>query len=510
MTEMDPAIEPVSDERPGRERSGRWDEGEGPGPRGHREGGSGRADAVGSGGARFDGVFDRVPPQDLAAEMATLGGMLMSKEAITDVIEVLRGPEFYKPAHEMIFDAIVEVYNRSQPADALLVGDELAKRGELELVGGAPYLADLMGQVPTAANAGYYARIVKEKSLMRGLVQAGTRITQLGYSTDAGDIDELVTMAEAEVYAVAHREGEREDYSAVGELLNDANMEIEAGQSREHGQMTGVATGFAELDELTGGLKGGQMIIVAARPAMGKSTLAVDFCRSASIHARDHNGNPFTSCYFSLEMGRMELMMRILSAESGVEMTKLRGGKLMDDRDWKDVASVYHQVSEAPLFIDDSPNLTMPEIRSKALRLKQQQGLGLMVIDYLQLMSSGKRVESRQQEVSEFSRSLKLLAKELDIPVVAVAQLNRGPEQRTGNKPQMSDLRESGSLEQDADIIMLLHRPEYYQPEERPGEADIIVAKHRNGSTRTIPVAFQGHLSRFANMARDMAPEPEY
>ena len=332
---------------------------------------------------RSDLPLPVLPPQDLAAEMATLGGMLMSKEAITDVIEVLHGPEFYKPAHEMIFDAIVEVYNRSQPADALLVGDELAKRGELKLIGGAPYLADLMAQVPTAANAGYYARIVKEKSLMRGLVQAGTRITQLGYSTDAGDIDELVTMAEAEVYSVAHRDREKEDYMAVGGLLNAVNLEIEAGQSREQGQMTGVPTGFVELDELTGGLHPGQMIIVAARPAMGKSTLAVDFCRSASIHSHGADGKLIPSCYFSLEMGRMELMMRILAAESGVELTKLRGGRQMNDRDWKDVAVAYNPVSEAPMFIDDSPHLTMPEIRSKALRLKQQHGLGLLVIDYL-------------------------------------------------------------------------------------------------------------------------------
>lgn len=458
--------------------------------------------------ARFDEAFDRVPPQDLEAEMATLGGMLLSKEAITDVIEVLRGPEFYKPAHEAVFDAIVEVYNRSEPADALIVADELAKRGELDRIGGAPYLSTLMATVPTAANAAYYARIVKEKALMRGLVQAGTRITQLGYSTDVGDIAQLVTLAEAEVYSVAHHEGQKEDYVAVGEILNEVNVEIEKGQNRSDGQMSGVPTGFVELDELTGGLQPGQMIIIAARPAMGKSTLAVDICRSASIHSRGADGEPIPSCYFSLEMGRMELMMRILSAESGVGMTKLRGGKQMEERDWEDVARAYNPVSGAPLYIDDSPNLTMPEIRSKALRLRQQNKLGLMVIDYLQLMSSGKKVESRQQEVSEFSRSLKLLAKELEIPVIAVAQLNRGPEQRTGNKPQMSDLRESGSLEQDADIIMLLHRPEYYSPDERPGEADIIVAKHRNGQTRTIPVAFQGHLSRFANMARDISAEP--
>ena len=431
-----------------------------PGP-GYEPGRSGGADG---GSVRYDDAFDRIPPQDLEAEMATLGGMLLSKEAITDVIEVLRGSEFYKPAHESIYDAVVEVYNRSEPADPLIVADELAKRGELERVGGAPYLASLMATVPTAANAAYYARIVREKALMRGLVQAGTRITQLGYSTDAGDIAELVTLAEAEVYSVAHSEGEKEDYVPVGELLNEANLQIEAGQAREHGQMTGVPTGFVELDELTGGLHPGQMIIVAARPAMGKSTLAVDFCRSASIHSHGADGKLIPSCYFSLEMGRMELMMRILAAESGVDMNKLRGGRQMSERDWEDVARAYNPVSEAPLYIDDSPNLTMPEIRSKALRLKQQGDLGLMVIDYLQLMTSGKRVESRQQEVSEFSRSLKLLAKELEVPVVAVAQLNRGPEQRTGNKPQMSDLRESGSLEQDADIIMLLHRPEYYQP----------------------------------------------
>ena len=472
----------------------------------------GRAGADGGvgGPVRYDDAFDRIPPQDLEAEMATLGGMLLSKEAITDVIEVLRGSEFYKPAHESIYDAVIEVYNRSEPADPLIVADELAKRGELERIGGAPYLASLMATVPTAANAAYYARIVREKALMRGLVQAGTRIAQLGYSTDAGDIAELVTLAEAEVYSVAHSEGEKEDYVPVGELLNEANLQIEAGQARESGQMTGVPTGFVELDELTGGLHPGQMVIVAARPAMGKSTLAVDFCRSASMHARRADGSFIPSCYFSLEMGRMELMMRILAAESGVDMNKLRGGRQMSERDWEDVARAYNPVSEAPLFIDDSPNLTMPEIRSKALRLRQHSDLGLMVIDYLQLMTSGKRVESRQQEVSEFSRSLKLLAKELEIPVVAVAQLNRGPEQRTGNKPQMSDLRESGSLEQDADIIMLLHRPEYYNQDERAGEADIIVAKHRNGQTRTIPVAFQGHLSRFANMARDVSVEPAY
>ncbi|WP_067779674.1 replicative DNA helicase [Actinomyces vulturis] len=444
----------------------------------------------------YNGVFDRTPPQDNEAEMSALGGMLLSKDAVADVINEIRGADFYRPAHEMIFDAIVDLYGRGDPADPILLADELSKRGELERVGGAPYLASLMASVPTAANAAYYARIVREKAILRRMVDAGTRVTQLGYTTDASDVDELVNQAQAEVYAVAEKRNQ-EDYVRIGELLDEANLEIESAQSQQDGDMRGVPTGFIELDELTRGLHGGQMIIVAARPAMGKSTLALDFCRSASVH------HGITSCYFSLEMGRMELMMRMLSAESGVDLNKLRGQE-MSDRDWQDLAKHYGPVSEAPLFVDDSPNLTMPEIRAKCRRLKQQYNLGLIVIDYLQLMSSGKRVESRQQEVSEFSRALKLLAKELDIPVIAVAQLNRGPEQRTGNKPQMSDLRESGSLEQDADVIMLLHRPSYYNTEERPGEADIIVAKHRNGETKTIPVAFQGHLSRFANMARDV------
>ncbi len=241
------------------------------------------------------------------------------------------------------------------------------------------------------------------------------------------------------------------------------------------------------------------MVIVAARPAMGKSTLAIDFCRSASIH----NGQ--TSVIFSLEMSRSEIAMRMLAAESGVPMTKMRQGN-MDGHDWHKVSETVSRISEAPLFIDDSPNMAMTEIRSKCRRLKQQHNLSLIVVDYLQLMSSGRKVESRQQEVSEFSRQLKLLAKEIEVPVVAVAQLNRGPEQRTDKKPMMADLRESGSLEQDADIIMLLHRPDYYEKEDRPGEADIHVAKHRNGETSVIRVLFQGHLSRFANLASDREP----
>ncbi|HZK05317.1 MAG TPA: replicative DNA helicase [Actinomycetaceae bacterium] len=440
-------------------------------------------------------AYDRTPPQDLQAEQSVLGGMLLSKDAIADVAEELRPGDFYRPAHESIFDAILDLYSRGEPADAVTVANELSKRGELARVGGGPYLHTLIASVPTAANAAHYARIVRERSVLRRLVEAGTRIAQLGYATDGGDVDDLVNTAQFEVYAVTERRTS-EDYRPIGQILNEVTDEISANSNRGSG-LLGVPTGFRDLDELTHGLHPGQMIIIAARPAIGKSTLALDICRAASI------GSGMTSVIFSLEMGRSELTMRLLSAEAGIELNRLRRGNL-DDRDWTKIASTQSRVSEAPLYIDDSPNMSLVEIRAKCRRLKQRHDLQLVVVDYLQLMSSGKKVESRQQEVSEFSRALKLLAKELEVPVIAVAQLNRGPEMRQDKKPMMSDLRESGSLEQDADVVMLLHREDAYDREtSRVGEADIIVAKHRNGPTATISVVFQGHFSRFTDMARE-------
>ncbi|HLS73475.1 MAG TPA: replicative DNA helicase [Actinomycetaceae bacterium] len=851
-------------------------------------------------------LYDRTPPQDLAAEQSVLGGMLLSKDAIADVVEELRGQDFYRPAHELVYDAIIDLYGRGEPADAVTVAAELSKRGELGRVGGAAYLHTLISSVPTAANAGYYARLVRDQAVLRRLVEAGTRIAQLGYATDGGEVDDLVNSAQAEVYAVTERRTS-EDYLPLRDTINLTMEEIENNANRGEG-MVGVPTGFTDLDALTNGLHPGQMIIIAARPAIGKalaldtelptptgwttmgevavgdmllaadgtptkvvaatevmegrpcyevtfddgtviladaehqwltetrasrkskqaalvgyngyrnqrtfaevrttstiaqtlrcatadgrlnhsvtnakplelpsaqlpldpyvfgvwlgdghtaaarytsvdpeianyieaagynvtagagnaytiklpprqpvgareclicgteftpklahvrtcgqscggklktlgldrvvptcsdcgaecsgtgrcracngdhgsvqallrsmgvlgnkhiplsylrgsirqrrallaglldtdgtvsptgaiqfcvtdrrlardvrelihslgyrtgwservvtgrqpdrsiaytitfttddevfaltrkrvthserrhgatprrtsrfitsvrrvdsvpvrcveidhpshlylasrsmipthnSTLSLDICRSASIK------HGMTSVIFSLEMGRTELTMRLLSAEAGVPLQYMRKGTMRDE-DWTKVAGAMSRVSEAPLFIDDSPNMSLMEIRAKGRRLKQRHDLRLIVVDYLQLMTSGKRVESRQQEVSEFSRALKLLAKELEVPVIAVAQLNRGPEQRTDKKPMMSDLRESGSLEQDADMVMLLHREDAYDKDSRPGEADIIVAKHRNGPTDTITVAFQGHYSRFHDMA---------
>ncbi len=835
--------------------------------------------------------FERMPPQDVLAEQCALGAMLLSKDAVADVSENLKGADFYRPAHEMIYDAVLDLFGRGEPADPVTVADVLGRRGELNRVGGAPYLHTLVATVPTAASAAYYARIVRDKAILRRLVEAGTKIATLGYAGEGGDVDEIVNLAQAEVYSVTDRQA-RDDYRPLSEVMQDTVTELEEMEARPEG-MNGVPTGFRELDQLTNGLHPGQMIVIAARPAMGKalaldtalptptgwttmgqvrvgddlldadgrptrvvaatevmtdrpcyevvfddgttviadalhqwrtdtrasrrgngspavrtteeiartlnhpvgavranhsvdtaaaldlpladlpidpyvlgvwlgdghtagarittadpeivmrlegaglrlrpsgrmgytvrlteeaapterscavcgaafvprtsqvrtcgrscggrvpadkalsaatcpdcggassglrrcaachadhgsftallrrigvlgdkhvppaylranetqrrallaglldsdgtvtntgsvqfavtdprlaesfrelvvglgyrcgvttrrvkgrseasstcwivnfttaddvfhlmrkqlvhkerrgegtprlrrryvvqvrpvdsvpvrcvqvdnddhlylatrsmvpthnSTVGLDIARSAAIH------NNMSTVIFSLEMSRSEISTRLISAEAGIKLQALRTGKLQDN-DWQKIARVLGQTNDAPLFIDDSPNMTMPEIRAKCRRLKQQTDLKLVVLDYLQLMSSGKRVESRQQEVSEFSRALKLLAKELEVPVIAISQLNRGPEQRTDKKPQMSDLRESGAIEQDADMIMLLHREDAYDKDNRPGEADFIIAKHRNGPTDTITVVFQGHYSRFGDMA---------
>nr|WP_253672266.1 replicative DNA helicase [Streptoalloteichus tenebrarius] len=436
-----------------------------------------------------------MPPQDLAAEQSVLGGMMLSKDAIADVVEVLRPGDFYRPAHQAIYDCILDLYGRGEPADAITVSAELERRGELLRVGGAPYMHTLIATVPTAANAGYYAEIVAEKAVLRRLVEAGTRIVQLGYhGQDGADIDEVVDRAQAAIYEVTERRTS-EDYVALEDLLQPTMDEIDAIASRG-GVSLGIPTGFTDLDAVTNGLHPGQMIIVAARPGVGKSTLGLDFARSCSIK------HGMASVIFSLEMSRIEIVMRMLSAEARIRLADMRSGRMSDD-DWTRLARRMSEISEAPLFVDDSPNLTMMEIRAKARRLKQRHDLKLVVVDYMQLLTSGKRVESRQQEVSEFSRNLKLLAKELEVPVIAISQLNRGPEQRTDKRPMLADLRESGSLEQDADMVILIHRPDAWERDDpRMGEADLILAKHRAGPTATITVAHQLHYSRFTDLAQ--------
>ncbi|MCX5068336.1 replicative DNA helicase [Micromonospora lupini] len=394
-----------------------------------------------------DGQFDKTPPQDVAAEQCVLGGMLLSKDAIADVVEILKTNDFYRPVHATIFDVILDIYGRGEPADSITVAAALADSGDLVRVGGAPYLHTLIASVPTAANAAYYARIVSERAVLRRLVEAGTKIVQLGYGTANGgsrDVDDVVDLAQQAVYDVTERRVS-EDFAVLADMLQPTLDEIEA-VGAQGGMMTGVPTGFTDLDRLLNGLHAGQLIIVAGRPGLGKSTASMDFARNAAIRANQ------AAAIFSLEMSKVEIVMRLLSAEARVPLHVLRSGQLSDD-DWTKLARCMGEISEAPLFVDDTPSMNLMEIRAKARRLKQRHDLKMIVVDYLQLMTSPKRTESRQQEVADLSRGLKLLAKEVECPVIAVSQLNRGPEQRTDKRPQLSDLRESGCLTADTRLI---------------------------------------------------------
>jgi replicative DNA helicase len=441
-----------------------------------------------------DDLADHRPPQDVRAEQAVLGGMLLSGEMVATVAETLTGADFYRPIHASVFDAIVKLADQGEAVDFMTVGDALLKSGDLVRCGGVPYLHELTEAVPVAANAAYYARIVYERAVCRRLVEVGTRITQLGYrgATDEIDLPSVVDLAQQSVYDVTVRRGSQ-DATAIGDMMTPTLEEIEAAGRGDTG--SGVPTGFVDLDRLLTGLQPGQLIVVAARPGLGKSTVSMDFARHAAIRAG------MASAIFSLEMSKVEMVLRLLSAESRIPLHTLRSGQLLDD-DWAKLAKRMAEISDAPLFVDDTPAMTLADIRAKARRLKRKHNLRLLVVDYLQLMTSAKRTESRQQEVSDLSRGLKLLAKEIECPVIAVSQLNRGPEQRQNKVPQMSDLRESGSIEQDADVVILLHRDDYYDKESpRAGEADMIVPKQRNGATDTITVAAQLHLSRFVDMA---------
>ncbi len=439
-------------------------------------------------------AFDRVLPHDLVAEQSALGGMLLSQDAVAEVFAVVKSADFYAPKHELIYEAVYNLYGRGEPTDVITVTAELTRLGNLVKIGGADYLHTLTSIVPTAANASFYADIVQEKAVLRRLIEAGTRIAAAGYAAE-GEVEDLVNQAQADIYAVG-TQSQTDQYAPLSLSLEDAVTEMELAEQRG-GEMTGVPTGIYDLDQMTHGLHGGQLVILAARPGVGKSTFALDIARNASIKHQQ------PSLFFSLEMGRAEIAMRLLSAESDIYLQSMRKGTVSRD-DWKKLANVRGTISDAPLFIDDSPNLTLVEIRAKARRLTQALGLKLIVIDYLQLLSSGKKVENRQQEVSEFSRSLKLLAKELDIPVIAIAQLNRGSEQKTDKKPELFHLRESGSLEQDADVVLLLHREDMGQKDHpRAGEADIIIAKQRNGPTGTVECLFQGQYSKFVNLQRN-------
>jgi replicative DNA helicase len=439
---------------------------------------------------------ERVPPNNVEAEESVIGSMMLSGEAIAAVVEVVKAPDFYRPAHQQIFEAVLSIYARGEPVDAITTVEELKRRGALDEVGGALAVYNLVESVPTPASAAYYARIVADNALLRRLIEASSRIMATAYAIP-DDPKKAADEAETLIYAVA-RQNEKEEVVRMRDLVDDSLVQLEHIQQRDSA-FAGVPTGFHDLDELLSGLQAGNLIIIAARPGVGKSSLVTNLARNVAMGDHLHAGAPVVM--FSLEMSRFEIGMRLLCAESKVPWDKIRAARVAAE-DWTHIVEAAEVLHEAPLFIVDSGNVSIVDIRAKARRLKSKGGLGLIIVDYLQLMSGHMRTESRQQEVAEISRSLKLLAKELEIPIVAVSQLNRNPETRADKRPQLSDLRESGSLEQDADIVVFIHRDDASEDLAKKNVADIIVAKHRNGPTATVQLAFQPHLTRFVNIAK--------
>ncbi len=435
----------------------------------------------------------RIPPHNLDAEQSVLGAMLASKEAIANVLEILQPDDFYKPAHTEIYEAILQLFSRGDAPDAVTIAEELNRRDTLEAVGGKPYILGLLEAYPTASSASRYARIVDEHARLRHLVDAGNQVQEIGFAIPE-DVNGAIDQAEEIIYKVADRRL-RDHIQPIKPLLTESMLEIETLYDRGE-SVTGLATGFPDLDEMTSGFQPANLIIVAARPSMGKSALMGDF----ALQAANRMGKPVV--LFNLEMSRHELVKRFLASEARVDAQRIAKGSLQE-QDWTRLSAAVGRLAEAPIFIDDSPNITLMEMRAKCRRLKSKHGLGLVIIDYLQLMQSPRKSENRQQEVSEISRNLKILARELEVPVICASQLNRGVEYRADKRPLLGDLRESGSIEQDSDIVMFIYRDEVYnQDSEARGEAELIIAKHRNGPTGTVRLAFMNQYTKFASIAR--------
>jgi replicative DNA helicase len=435
-----------------------------------------------------------VPPQNLEAEESVLGAMMLSPGAIGAVSEILSAADFYRQSHGTIYRAALSLYARGEPVDAITLADELEERGELEDVGGRIRIHEIANLVPDAGRGGHYARIVHEMATLRGLIRVGQEITRLGIERE-GEAVELVDRAEQVLFELSQSRVASE-FTHIEELLKESFERItqlfEAGTD-----VTGVPSGFRDLDHLTSGFQPGNLIVVAARPSMGKSGLAL--CIGANLAVRHQT----PVALFTLEMSKSEVAQRLMCSEAKVESQRLRTGKLGPD-DWPRLTAACDKLAKAPIFVDDTGSITMMEIRSKARRLKSREpGLGLIIVDYLQLMTSGASAENRVQEVSQISRNLKVLARDLDVPILALSQLSRAVEQRHDKRPILSDLRESGSIEQDADLVMFVYRDEYYNPEEtdQQGLAEIILAKHRNGPTDTIKLSFLKRFAKFADLA---------
>ncbi len=444
----------------------------------------------------------RLPPQSLEGEMSVLGGILLENEALNKALEILRPEDFYRESHRKIFKALITLFEKGEPADLVTLSATLSNNGDLDAAGGTAYLATLVDYVPTAANISYYARLVKEKAISRSLILIATDIVTRGY--EGGKVEENLDWAEAAIFKIAEQKTTRSYYSTK-EILKDTFKTIESLYDRKE-HVTGVPTGFTELDLMTAGMQSGDMLVCAGRPSMGKTAFALNMVEYAAIHSE----KKVPTLIFSLEMGKEQLVQRLLCSLSKVDAGRLRTGHL-GDSDWPKLTTGAGLLSEAPIYIDDTPSISVLELRAKARRLKSEKNLGLIVIDYIQLMQ-GNNPESRQQEISDISRSLKALAKELSVPVVALSQLNRSLESRTDKRPMMSDLRESGAIEQDADVIMFVYRESVYcedckSPEKtcdkgHDKDAEIVVGKQRNGPIGTVHLTFRGEFTRFENQSK--------
>ena len=436
----------------------------------------------------------KVPPHDLEAEQAIIGSMLTDRDAVISAIEILKEEDFYREDNKAIYTAILNLYNRAEPIDIITVKSELESMGKFEQVGGLEYLAELPEKVPTTANAMKYIKIVEEKSTLRRLIKTANEIIELGYSPTE-DVEDIMEGAEKKIFNIMQEKNQK-GYAPIKDVLVESFTKLEELYNRKQ-LITGVPSGFTELDYRTAGFHGSELILIAARPAMGKTAFALNIATNAAVKAN------VPVAVFSLEMSKEQLVNRILCSESMVDSNKVRTGKLEED-DWTKLAGAIGPLSEAEIFIDDTPGINITEIRAKCRKLKLEKNIGMVVIDYLQLIQgSNKRGGSREQEISEISRSLKILAKELDVPVIALSQLSRAAEQRPDHRPMLSDLRESGAIEQDADIVMFLYRDDYYnQDSEKKDIAEIIIAKHRGGSTGTVELLWLGSYTKFVNLER--------
>ena len=436
----------------------------------------------------------KVPPNDIEAEQAIIGSMLTDRDAVISAIEVLKPEDFYREDNKTIYEAILNLYTRSEPIDVITVRAELESMGKLDNVGGLEYLAELPEKVPTTANASKYIKIVEEKATLRSLIKTANEIIELGYNPTE-DVDDIMEGAEKKIFNIMQDKNQK-GYSPLKDVLVESFTKLEELYNRKQ-HITGVPSGFIDLDYRTAGFHGSELILIAARPAMGKTAFALNIATNAVLRAN------VPVAVFSLEMSKEQLVNRILSSESMVDSNKIRTGKLEED-DWTKLAEAIGPLSEGEMYIDDTPGINIMEIRAKCRKLKIEKNIGLVVIDYLQLIQgSGKRNGSREQEISEISRSLKILAKELNVPVIALSQLSRAAEQRPDHRPMLSDLRESGAIEQDADIVMFLYRDDYYNPDtDKKGIAEVIIAKHRGGSTGTVDLRWLGNYTKFVNLAK--------